>query len=350
MRLRLIGMRVVEYGGGGQRSSECSGEFGAGASAAGDVLPGRVQPRVRFARQAEDPLAQRVAVHLRRSALDRVRATAQETVDLARVVQRISVPCERVHREEVDGELLGAQVRFPLRELSDRGFGADAPGACVVANAVVRPSPDALAGPQRREPLTYERVVADASLAREGDEMIDAGTANAVDAARSGSGDHLAFARKRGVRDLPAVALGADAVRIRNAGLVEVDLVEVVLAGDLDQGTDLDARLLHRQQEVGDALALLLGRVRPGDQHPVVREVGPGAPDLLTRDDPLVAVADGARGERREVRTGAGLREELAPHLVVAHDRRQEAGLLLVGAPGEDRRAGQVETEDVETA
>src|SRR6185436_15435298 len=59
---------------------------------------------------------------------------------------------------------------------------------------------------------------------------------------------------------------------------------------------------------------------------------------------------DGARRERREVGAGARLGEELAPDLVVADDRRQEACLLLVGAPRQDRGPGEVEPEDVEPA
>ena len=65
---------------------------------------------------------------------------------------------------------------------------------------------------------------------------------------------------------------------------------------------------------------------------------------------PLVAVALGPRGQRREVGAGAGLAEQLAPHLLVAHDRRQEPQPLLLGAVREQRRRGQVEAERVEPA
>ena len=65
---------------------------------------------------------------------------------------------------------------------------------------------------------------------------------------------------------------------------------------------------------------------------------------------PLVAVALGRGGERREVGAGARLAEQLAPHLLVAHDRRQEAQPLLLGAVREQRRRGEVEAERVEPA
>ena len=76
----------------------------------------------------------------------------------------------------------------------------------------------------------------------------------------------------------------------------------------------------------------------------------PRGPHLLTGDDPLVAVALGARRERREVGAGARLAEQLAPHLLVAHDRRQEAQPLLLGAVREQRGRGEVEAERVEPA
>ena len=58
----------------------------------------------------------------------------------------------------------------------------------------------------------------------------------------------------------------------------------------------------------------------------------------------------GARRERREVGAGARLAEQLAPHLFVAHDRRQEAQPLLLGAVREQRGRRQVEPERVEPA
>ena len=56
------------------------------------------------------------------------------------------------------------------------------------------------------------------------------------------------------------------------------------------------------------------------------------------------------RRERREVGARARLAEQLAPLLLVAHDRRQEAQPLLLGAVREQRRRGEVEPERVEPA
>ena len=131
---------------------------------------------------------------------------------------------------------------------------------------------------------------------------------------------------------------------------VEEHLVEVDLAGDVAQRPHLDAGLVEVDEEVGDALALGDVGVGAGEAHAEVGDVGPGGPHLLAGEHPLVAVALGPRGERGEVGAGAGLAEELAPPLLVAHDRRQEAQPLLLGAVGEQRGRGQVEAERVEPA
>ena len=64
-------------------------------------------------------------------------------------------------------------------------------------------------------------------------------------------------------------------------------------------------------------------------------------PDLLPGDDPLVAVEPARVVHVGQVGAGVGLGVALAPELLAAQDRRQEAALLLVGAEGEERRADQ---------
>src|SRR5439155_8186464 len=72
------------------------------------------------------------------------------------------------------------------------------------------------------------------------------------------------------------------------------------------------------------------------------------APHLLAGHDPIVAVAVGAGRDASEVRTGAGLREQLAPRLVAAKERTEVAILLLVRAVEDDRRPGHAEPRHVE--
>ena len=91
------------------------------------------------------------------------------------------------------------------------------------------------------------------------------------------------------------------------------------------------------------------GSVR-ANSTPQSAQVRPRGPHLLAGHHPLVAVTDRARRERREVGTGGRLAEELAPHLVVAHDRRQEPQPLLLGAVREQRGRREVEAERVQPA
>ena len=77
--------------------------------------------------------------------------------------------------------------------------------------------------------------------------------------------------------------------------------------------------------------------VRPGQEDPEVAEVRARGPHLLAVDDPLVAVALGSCRQPGEVGAGAGLAEELAPHLLAAEHRSEVALLLRVGSVGDDR-------------
>ena len=127
-----------------------------------------------------------------------------------------------------------------------------------------------------------------------------------------------ALVHERRQRDLPAVADAADDVLVGDPRLLDEELVELGAAGDLAQRPDLDLVLLHVHEEVGQAL--VLGRLGVGarDEHAPLRVLRAGGPDLLPGDDPVVAVLDRARLQRREVRAGVGLGEALAPDLLGA--------------------------------
>ena len=105
----------------------------------------------------------------------------------------------------------------------------------------------------------------------------------------------------------------ADDVVLRAADVGEEDLVELGGAVDLLDRADLDARLLHGDEEVGDAGVLGGVGVGAGQQEDVVGVLGLGGPDLLAVDHPLVAVELGPGLERRPGRSGVGLAEPLAP-------------------------------------
>ena len=67
-------------------------------------------------------------------------------------------------------------------------------------------------------------------------------------------GEHAPFERERAHRDLPAVSGRPDDHVRWGAGAVEEDLVELGGAGDLADGADVDAGLVHRHEQVRQAM------------------------------------------------------------------------------------------------
>ena len=130
-----------------------------------------------------------------------------------------------------------------------------------------------------------------------------------------------------GHRQRPTLARLADHVGGRHARAVEQHLAE--LAGDpVDhlERTLLDAGLVHRHRERGDALVLRHVGIGAGEQQAPVGDVGVAGPDLVPVDDVLVAVAHRARAQRREVGAGVGFAEALAPAVAPADQRRAGSG------------------------
>ena len=168
-----------------------------------------------------------------------------------------------------------------------------------------------------------------------------------LEAAVAGGGRRAPLEAEGGHGHLPAVVDPADHVLLRAAGVGEEDLVELGRAVDLLDRADLDARLLHGAEQVGDALVLRCVRVGAGQHEDVVGENGLGGPDLLAVDDPLVAVEHGLGLEAGQVGAGVGLGEALAPGDLPAEDLGDELLLLLLGPPLQDRGADEGVAEEV---
>ncbi len=256
-----------------------------------------------------------------------------------------------VGTEQIGGQQLEALVELRRVDLPHAALGprratrrAGGPGPGV------RPRPDPLLGEERRQPLPNHGVAVLAAAAGDVEDVVDPGAADAVDAAGAGAGDHLAFRGQGGVGDPPAVTDRTDSLVVGHPGPVQVHLVEVDLAGEVTQRTDLDARLMQMHEEVGDAPAFGDVGVRAGEQHRVVGVMGPRRPDLLPGHDPLVTVGFGSGGERRQIRPGARLAEQLTPALLVPHDRREKTAALRLGAVREQRGCAQVEPQRVQAA
>ena len=85
-----------------------------------------------------------------------------------------------------------------------------------------------------------------------------------------------------------------------------------------------------------------------GHEDAPVADPPAGAPHLLAVDDEPVAVALGPGRQRPEVAAGAGLGEQLAPHVVGVERGPQVLGLLLGRAVAQDRPAGEHQPDHVQ--
>src|SRR5581483_735509 len=136
----------------------------------------------------------------------------------------------------------------------------------------------------------------------------------------------------------PSLSALADDVRGRHPDVLEEDLVEVSVARHLAEGTDVETRRLHVDQEVADPVVLRLIRLGADEREHPVRLPRTRCPDLLAVDDPGVTLEDGARAERREVAAGAGLAVPLTPADLPEERVPDEEVLLRLGAVLEERR------------
>src|SRR6185295_19840356 len=91
----------------------------------------------------------------------------------------------------------------------------------------------------------------------------------------------------------------------------------------LAQRADVDTGAAKIEPEGRDAAVLGQRGVVAREEEPEARIRASARPHLLPAHPPLVTVALRTRRKSGEVGTGARLREELAPDLLAARDRRQ---------------------------
>jgi hypothetical protein len=195
-----------------------------------------------------------------------------------------------------------------------------------------------------RDVLLHPRLVDHAApvgelrRARPGEEVVE----RALD--HAGAAERDALVVELVGDELPAAVDLPDDVRLRHADVVVERLVGVHVAHVLD-GRHAEARRVRRHDDHRDAL--VLGRLGIGAarEPDVVGVGGEAREDLLPVDDPLVAVEDGARLERRQVgaRVGLGVADREVD--LAAQDSRQEELLLLVRPVLHDRRRDGVDGE-----
>ena len=135
--------------------------------------------------------------------------------------------------------------------------------------------------------------------------------------------DRQSLVHQSGDRDLPAFTYLTESLRVRNANVGEEDFVEVRPARNLTDGLHLDPRRRHIDPEEGQPLVLGKSRIVTCKQDPVLRVVCSRRPDLLTVDEPIVAVPLSPRPDRGDVRAGCRLRKHLTPDVVAAYHPRE---------------------------
>src|SRR5262249_39027599 len=131
--------------------------------------------------------------------------------------------------------------------------------------------------------------------------------------AASHAGDAGALVAQQELRVGPALVLLAHAIGDGDLHVLEPDLVDLGLAVEHLDGPHRDAGRLHVDEEERDAF---LGAAFARGAHEAEDPVGPLAqrvPRLLSVHDVVIALALGARLQRREVRTRSRLRIALAP-------------------------------------
>src|SRR5712692_5834751 len=95
--------------------------------------------------------------------------------------------------------------------------------------------------------------------------------------------------QQRGHRHGPAVAGLAKDLRLRHHNVLEEDLVELGVAGDLHEWPHLDAWALHVDQQVGEAVARVGLLALAGHEHAPLGYVRQRRPHLLAVDDVVIA-------------------------------------------------------------
>ena len=151
--------------------------------------------------------------------------------------------------------------------------------------------------------------------------------------------------------DAPAAVHGTDLGAGVERDVVEEDLVEVGLAGDLAQRAHRHALGVHRDDEHRQALVLRHVGVRAGEEQAERRVLRVGRPHLLAREAPgAVGLPHRAGLDAGEVGARGGLGEQLAPHLVGGQHRPEVALLLVLRAVGDQRRPEHAHADDVEDA
>ena len=154
-----------------------------------------------------------------------------------------------------------------------------------------------------------------------------------------GAADEDALKAQQRLGDGPAIVLLPDQRADRNMHTVQEHFAELSIAGDILDRTDGDAghgKIYQHEADAGLGFGMHIGAHQAEHMAGVLRERGP---DLLAGDHILIAFANSARAQGREIRAGIRFGIALAPDLFTRQGARQVIGLLLCGAVTHQHRA-----------
>src|SRR5512132_109259 len=330
---------------------------------------------VRLLGQPEDALADDVLLHLVAAPVDRHRRREQRELLRHSPARSLGAHEHPVRPEDLETEI-ARQTRDAAHEQLRRvAFGTrPAPRRLCRLDPQTGEPADLVEDVQLRQPLADVRVLVATDVLGQlleqvrltsghgalgavpspaGGEITDAPLEllrllpghRATDGSAAAAAEPGALVRQRRVGDSPAAVQVTDHRRLTHTRVREEHLAEEGPPRHLAQRPHLDARLVHLDGEVRDALVLRRIGIGARDEHAEVGGLTSRCPDLLPVDDPFVAVALGAALEAGEVGAGAGLTEQLTPRLLPVQDRPQIALPLRVVTVRQDRRAGEQHAE-----
>jgi hypothetical protein len=149
-------------------------------------------------------------------------------------------------------------------------------------------------------------------------------------------------------RYIPTPVHFADDGLVAELQAVEELLAELSGSVDLRDAAQGDAWAVDAHQEHCQAVVFGHIPVRSGQQQAVIGSERAGAPRLGAVGHPGVVAALGARDHTRQVRSTAGLGEQLDEHLVAAQRRRNVLSFLFFAAGIEDRRTADGECRGIQ--
>ena len=149
--------------------------------------------------------------------------------------------------------------------------------------------------------------------------------------------------RQQGIGEPPAAVHLADQIVGRNPYVVEEELADLVLAGQIQNRTHRDARRVEIDDQTAQpAMFRRAGIGAHQGKHPL-RVMSPGLPDLVAVDDEVIAVETRGCFHRREVGSRIGFGIALRPFHLGAQNSGQMVRLLRFGPEIGDDRPDEIE-------